>query len=68
MKDAMYEKGGGGSKAGVHAAMSRNPNTHSEVNDTPVGPSSHCMGYTGDSGMKGDTSVKGKQGQSFNFK
>ena len=67
MKGKMYDSGPS-SKPGVHAAMARNPNTHSEVNDAPGGPHSHCMGYTGDSGMKGNTSVKGKQGQTFTFK
>ena len=68
MKKSMYEDGGGGSEAGVHAAMGRNPNKHSKVNDAPEGPHSHCLGYKGDAGMKGNTSASGKNGESFNFK
>lgn len=63
----MEKMKGGGSNAGVKAALGRNPNKHSEVNDAPEGPNSHCMGYSGDSGMKGDTSVK-HRGATFNFK
>lgn len=67
MKGKMYDSGIT-SKPGVVEAMGRNPNTHSEVNSAPKGPFSHCMGYKDDSGMHGDTSAKGKQGQTYNFK
>ena len=67
MKKGMYDSGSS-SNAGVKPALGRNPNSHSEVNGAPVGPGSHSMGYSGDSGMKGDATCKGKQGQTFNFK
>ncbi len=51
----------------LKAAMSRNPNSYSMVNDSPCGPYSHCMGYDGDGGMQGDTSVS-HRGASYHFK
>jgi hypothetical protein len=46
----------------------RNPNKHPSLNDAPGGPHAHCMGYEGDSGMEGDTSASGKNGEKFTFK
>lgn len=56
-----------GSDPGVVAAKKRNPNSHGELNPAPCGPYSHCMGYSGDGGMDGDTSVSGKNGATFEF-
>ena len=41
---------------GVKGAMG-NPNDYAMLNDTPGGPYSHMLGYTGDGGMYGDDSV-----------
>ncbi len=64
---ANYMKSGSGSNAGVKAAMRRNPNKRKSLNPAPEGPHSHCMGYKGDGGMKGKTSVS-HRGMRFNFK
>ena len=45
----------------------RNPNKAKSLNGAPEGPFSHEMGYKGDGGMKGDTSVK-HRGGSYHFK
>ena len=52
---------------GLKAALARQPNTHSELNDTPCGPYSHCLGYSGDGGMMGDTTTK-HRGSTYHFK
>lgn len=67
-----YAKGGGGRSGGAHGqgglkAAKRNPNKHPSLNDTPCGPYSHKLGYTGDGGYHGDASVD-HRGASFNFK
>ena len=41
---------------GVKAALKRNPNTHSGLNEAPEGPSPHVMHESGSGGMKGDAS------------
>lgn len=56
-----------GSDAGVKAACMRNPNKHSSLNDAPEGPGAHMLGYTGDSGVQGDDSVKHRSG-TYHFK
>ena len=72
MKES-YAKGMGGKSGGAHgpggikAAKARNPNKHSGLNDSPCGPYSHCMGYEGDGGFHGDTSIK-HRGGSYHFK
>ena len=72
MKDS-YGNGGGGKSGGAHgpgglkAAASRQPNEHPGPNDAPDGPFSHCLGYSGDAGMQGDTSCK-HRGGTFHFK
>ncbi len=74
MEKAESYSGGSGGKSGgahgpggIHAAKTRNPNKHTEVNGAPDGPRSHCMGYDGDGGMHGETSVK-HRGATYNFK
>ncbi len=72
MKES-YAKGMGGTSGNAHgpgglkAANSRNPNSHSGLNDAPGGPHAHMMGYEGDGGMYGDASVK-HRGATYNFK
>jgi hypothetical protein len=72
MKES-YASGAGGKSGGAHgpggimAAKARNPNKHTEVNDAPLGPSSHLMGYSGDGGMHGDASVS-RRGRIYFFK
>lgn len=60
-------KTGDGMGGGLGPALERNPNEHPELNGTPDGPCSHSMGFEGDSGMHGSTTVK-HRGASFNFK
>lgn len=57
-----------GSDPGVVEAQGRNPNSVSEVNGAPEGPTSHHLGQQDDGGYSGSTSVKGRHGGSFNFK
>ena len=75
MHNESYASGGygGGKSGGAHgpgglnAAMKRNPNSSAMLNDTPYGPSSHLMGYSGDGGIMGDQSVD-HRGSTFWFK
>lgn len=50
------------------AMLGRNPNTHPDLNDAPDGPFGPEMGNPDRGGMEGDTSVKGKNGMTFEFK
>ena len=47
---------------GGNMAAKRNPNNLADLNDTPCGPYSHCLGYTGDGGTQGDASVDHRGG------
>ena len=58
---------GGGHGPGLAPTMTKNPNEHPPVNDTPEGPHAHQLGYTGDGGMYGGEKVSSK-GQTFYFK
>ncbi len=51
---------------GIQAAYG-NPNSYAMLNDTPGGPYSHALGYSGDGGMYGDASVD-HRGSKFWFK
>ena len=63
-----YAKGmGGASSSGLKAATARNPNKHSDLNDSPCGPYAHMMGYEGDGGMAGDSSIS-HRGGTYYFK
>ena len=49
--------------------MGRNPNRHPPLNSAPDGPGPVLMGEPeGSGGMSGNTSVKGKNGETFTFK
>ncbi len=52
---------------GLKAALARQPNKHAELNEAPGGPYAHCLGYSGDGGMMGDTSVS-HRGSTYHFK
>ena len=65
---------GGGKSGGAHgpgglaAANNRRANGKMPgVNDSPDGPSAHMMGYKGDGGMDGKTSVS-HRGRNYHFK
>ena len=45
---------------GMKPVLSRNPNDHDYVNDSPDGPYAHGLGLTGDGGMHGKDKVSGK--------
>ena len=66
-KNSSSVAGDPGGPGGVSAAGKKNPNSHEALNDSPDGPFSHEMGYTGDGGCHGDVKVSGKDG-SFYFK
>lgn len=48
---------------GATAALGRNPNADSDVNEKPDGPYSHQLGFSDDGGMTADATVQG-----FHFK
>ena len=56
-----------GMGGGTGSALTKNPNEHGELNDSPDGPFSHLAGMTGDGGKFGSLAVKGK-GETFYFK
>ncbi len=56
------KSGGAHGPGGLSAAMKRNPNSSTMLNDTPYGPWAHFMGYSGDGGMMGDDSVDHRGG------
>lgn len=67
MEYGKAKSGGPYGPGGVKAAMTKNPNKSTELNDAPKGPFSHELGCTDDGGMKGDTTCSSK-GKSFHFK
>ena len=56
-----------GMGGGVGEVMGKNPNEHPMMTDSPEGPFSHMMGFTGDGGCHGDETVTSK-GSKFYFK
>lgn len=64
-----YGKVSKGANPSIKAAAGRNPNKGDhEPNNSPDGPYGPLMNYDGHGGMHGDTTVKGKNGATFNFK
>ncbi|MGE0706094.1 MAG: hypothetical protein AB7I50_23330 [Vicinamibacterales bacterium] len=57
-------------KGANNNALNHNPNEgiNDGPNGAPCGPYSHMLGQTDDGGYDGNTSVKGKNGATFNFK
>ncbi len=45
----------------------RNPNAYADLNDAPVGPFAHELGYSDDGGVHGQANVS-HRGTSYHFK